>query len=231
MRKLNIKLVGLCTALTLLMVSTCVSAANYIGRSTEESEKRFETFGVINNESQTFNSDGTVTRGEMCEIISRIYGYSKPHGYVPYEETYADVSNDTENYIWIVMAKNNGWINGDENSNFRPSDNITEIEAVKMLLSTAGYDWLADKCGGYPIGYCEAAKMLLLTEETGDISDVSITKDKLLKILNAYLEIYSTRIDDNGVVVVSQSSERSQTVGKMYDGLRLKQKNIADPFN
>ena len=231
MRKLNIKLIGLCTALTLLTVSSCVFAANYIGRSTEESEKRFETFGVINNESQTFNSDGTVTRGEMCEIISRIYGYSKPHGYVPYEETYADVSNDTENYIWIVMAKNNGWINGDENSNFRPNDNITEIEAVKMLLSTAGYDWLADKCGGSPIGYCEAAKILLLTEETGDISDVSITKDKLLKILNAYLEIYSTRIDDNGVVVVSQSSERSQTDGKMYDGLRLKQKNIADPFN
>ena len=231
MRKLNIKLIGLCTALTLLTVSSCVFAANYIGRSTEESEKRFETFGVINNESQTFNSDGTVTRGEMCEIISRIYGYSKPHGYVPYEETYADVSNDTENYIWIVMAKNNGWINGDENSNFRPNDNITEIEAVKMLLSTAGYDWLADKCGGYPIGYCEAANILLLTEETGDISDVSITKDKLLKILNAYLEIYSTRIDDNGVVVVSQSSERSQTDGKMYDGLRLKQKNIADPFN
>ena len=39
MRKLNIKLIGLCTALTLLTVSTCVSAANYIGRSTEESEK------------------------------------------------------------------------------------------------------------------------------------------------------------------------------------------------
>ncbi len=61
MRKLNIKLIGLCTALTLLTVSTCVSAANYIGRSTEESEKRFEAFGVINNDSQIFNSDGTVT--------------------------------------------------------------------------------------------------------------------------------------------------------------------------
>ena len=231
MRKLNIKLIGLCTALTLLTVSSCAFAANYIGRSTEESEKRFETFGVINNNSQTFNSDGTLTRGKMCEIISRIYGYSKPHGYVPYEETYADVSNDTENYIWIVMAKNNGWINGDENSNFRPNDNITEIEAVKMLLSTAGYDWLANMCGGYPEGYRAAAKILLLTEETGDILSVPITKDKLLKILNAYLEIYSTRIDDNGVVVVSQSSERSQTDGKMYDGLRLKQKNIADPFN
>lgn len=231
MRKFNIKLIGLCTALTLLTAGTCVFAANYIGRSTEESEKRFETFGVINNDSQTFNSDGTVTRGEMCEIISRIYGYSKPNGYVPYEETYADVSNDTENYIWIVMAKNNGWINGDENSNFRPNDNITEIEAVKMLLSTAGYDWLANMCGGYPEGYRAAAKILLLTEETGDILSVPITEDRLLKILNAYLEIYSTRIDDNGVVVVSQSSERSQTDGKMYDSLRLKQKNIADPFN
>lgn len=39
MRKLNIKLIGLCTALTLLTVSTCVSAASYIGRSTEGSEK------------------------------------------------------------------------------------------------------------------------------------------------------------------------------------------------
>lgn len=231
MRKLNIKLIGLCTALTLLTVSSCVFAANYIGRSTEESEKRFETFGVINNNSQTFNSDGTLTRGKMCEIITRIYGYGNSQGYVPYEETYADVSAETADYSWILIAKNNGWINGDENSNFRPNDNITEIEAVKMLLSTAGYDWLANMCGGYPEGYRAAAKILLLTEETGDILSVPITKDKLLKILNAYLEIYSTRIDDNGVVVVSQSSERSQTDGKMYDGLRLKQKNIADPFN
>ena len=61
MRKFNIKLIGLCTALTLLTAGTCVFAANYIGRSTEESEKRFETFGVINNDSQTFNSDGTLT--------------------------------------------------------------------------------------------------------------------------------------------------------------------------
>lgn len=231
MRKFNIKLIGLCTALTLLTAGTCVSAASYIGRSTEESEKRFETFGVINNDSQTFNSDGTLTRGKMCEIITRIYGYGNSQGYVPYEETYADVSAETADYSWILIAKNNGWINGDENSNFRPNDNITEIEAVKMLLSTAGYDWLANMCGGYPEGYRAAAKILLLTEETGDILSVPITKDRLLKILNAYLEIYSTRIDDNGVVVVSQSSERSQTDGKMYDGLRLKQKNIADPFN
>ena len=231
MRKFNIKLIGLCTALTFLTVGTCVSAASYIGRSTEESEKRFETFGVINNDSQTFNSDGTLTRGKMCEIITRIYGYGNSQGYVPYEETYADVSAETADYSWILIAKNNGWINGDENSNFRPNDNITEIEAVKMLLSTAGYDWLANMCGGYPKGYRAAAKILLLTEETGDILSVPITEDRLLKILNAYLEIYSTRIDDNGVVVVSQSSERSQTDGKMYDGLRLKQKNIADPFN
>ena len=60
---------------------------------------------------------------------------------------------------------------------------------------------------------------------------VPITKDRLLKILNAYLEIYSTSVGDNERIIVCSPSERAGTTGKMYDGLRLKQKNIADPFN
>ena len=70
----------------------------------------------------------------------------------------------------------------------------------------------------------------MLTEETGDLTAEPMKKDKLLKVLNAYLELYDVSVDDNGYVRLSGISDRAETTGKMMDGLRLKARNIEDPF-
>lgn len=222
--------VGLAAVTAASVISMGAFAADYKGRSTEESEKRFEVFGVINNGNRTFNDDDTLTRGKMAEVLGRIYGYSTSNAGISAEEVFADVTAETPSYNWILIAKNNFWVNGDGTAMFRPNDNITEIDGVKMLLTMAGYDWLAEKCGGYPEGYAKAAKILMLTEETGDLTAEPMKKDKLLKVLNAYLELYDVSVDDNGYVRLSGISDRAETTGKMMDGLRLKARNIEDPF-
>lgn len=221
----------ICGALAVTLLSTSVLAFDYASKTTEESEKRFETFGVINKRNQTFNDDGTITRGKMAEIVGRIQGLSDPHTAVPYEETFLDVDANHPDYLWILVAKNNNWVKGDENSNFRPDDNISEINAVKMLLTTAGYDWMAEKLGGYPIGYKKAAKILFLTEEVGEITEKDITKDTLLKILNRYIELYEVYGgSDVDVPEIRSADEASNSTGQMKDGLRLKLRRIPDIF-
>lgn len=79
--------VGLAAVTAASVISMGAFAADYKGRSAEESEKRFEVFGVINNGNRTFNDDDTLTRGKMAEVLGRIYGYSTSNAGISAEKS------------------------------------------------------------------------------------------------------------------------------------------------
>lgn len=220
----------LCGALCAAMCFTSIFAQGYGTYSVDEIQNRFEVFRVINYESPTFSEDGTLTRGKMAEIIGRLHGFGTPNAMPPMEDCFNDVPYTHSQYYWILIAKNNLLINGDENMCFRPDEKITEIDAVKMLLTFAGYDWMAEVCGGYPQGYADAAKILRLTDETGDLTAVPMTKGKLLRILNNFIDLRQTGIDENGKVTLAEEDERTGGNGTMKDWLKLNAYGIKDPF-
>lgn len=220
-----------CISVIALIVSCCVFASNGdVTYSDDEIQNRFEVFRVINYESPTFSEDGTLTRGKMAEIIGRLQGFGTPNTMPPIEDCFNDVSYTHSQYYWILIAKNNFLINGDGNACFKPDEKVTEIDAVKMLLTFAGYDWMAEACGGYPQGYADAAKILRLTGETDDLTAVPMTKDKLLRILNSFIDLRQTAIDENGKVILSAEDERTGGNGTMKDWLKLNAYGIKDPF-
>ena len=195
----------------------------------DEIQTRLEFFHIINYESSTFSGDGTLTRGKMAEIIGRLHGYGYPHGGVPIEDCFADVPYAHPDYYWILIARNELIINGDENGCFRPDERIKEIDAVKMLLSFAGYDWMAAAFGGYPIGYEEASKILKLSNPEHELSENAMTKEILLPILNNFLDIFEIRKDENGTLFISEPVKELEGTGTMKDWLPYSlRKN--DPF-
>lgn len=200
--------------------TTCVSAQE--SPSINDIEMRFETFRVINYENPTFCNDNTLTRGKMAEIIGRLQGYSTPQALQPTEYCFSDVGTDHPEYIWILMAKNAQYIKGNGNNCFAPDKPITEIEAVKMLLSLAGYDWLAEQCGSYPHGYITVAKMLRIIER--DLSDCPIKKDEFLKILNNFIDLYPASVSDDGIFQIYDNH------GTIKNWMKLESYNIQDPF-
>ncbi len=102
-----------------------------------------------------------VTRAEMSAIICRLRGMTET------PETADTVFDDVKSEHWasgyINEVCNIGVINGYDDGTFRPDNDVTYQEAVKMLVSLLGYAPKADMFGGYPEGYLEAARQHGLT--------------------------------------------------------------------
>ena len=75
-----------------------------------------------------------------------------------------------------------GYIYGDGNSYFRPEDEITYNEAVRVMVSIMGYDAMAKYQGGYPNGYLSLAGSLGITD--GVVPDGEyINKGNVMRLL------------------------------------------------
>lgn len=103
---------------------------------------------------ENFDMDGEVTRGEMSEIVCRIYGLDYASADT---QVFKDVSADNAYYKSISIAYVNGILNGFSDGSFRPDEPITHEQMVKILVSMAGYDDMAKQRGGYPTGYMTIA--------------------------------------------------------------------------
>ena len=66
---------------------------------------------------------------------------------------FLDVATDAAEYDAICMAYEMGLISGDGNGYFSPAAYISYEEAIKMAVSLLGYGDMAERNGGYPIGY------------------------------------------------------------------------------
>lgn len=109
---------------------------------------------MLGDDLGNFNPNKIVTRAEMATMICRMMG-SKSGG--PIKATFADVPTSHWANSFINEAVNLGIVNGYGNGKFGPSDTVTYIQAVAMVLRAAGMDGLAERWGGYPDGYIEVA--------------------------------------------------------------------------
>lgn len=119
--------------------------------------------GIITGDDRgNFNPDATITRAETAAIICRLMGVeeeAKSNRYQVYDDVPA--SNWASGYI--AKATELGVFNGDGTGKFRPNDNVTYEQIIKMLVCVRGYDTQAQRAGGWPNGYISVAKDLGIT--------------------------------------------------------------------
>lgn len=77
----------------------------------------------------SFNPNGSITRAEFSAMASR-FGNLKA-GSVSFN----DVAADYWGYDYIVNASARGWVNGYEDGSFKPNQNITRAEVIKLTNS------------------------------------------------------------------------------------------------
>lgn len=108
-----------------------------------------------------FNPDASITRAETAAIICRLMGVDDEAKYA-WNQTYSDVSGHwAEGYI--TKATELGVFNGDGAGNFRPYDNVTYEQIIKILVCVRGHESEAQRNGGWPNGYIAVAKELGIT--------------------------------------------------------------------
>ena len=86
----------------------------------EETAGKFEPYNLI-------------TRGEAAAYAVKISKGSE----IPYENDFADVSNEHKYANYIKAALEYGFVSSDEN--FRPDDYVTKEELLTMMLKVSGY--------------------------------------------------------------------------------------------
>ncbi len=118
--------------------------------------------GIITGDMDgNFNPDAEITRAEVAAMICRLMGVDD-EAQVARNQTYGDVSGHwAEGYI--TTATRLGVFNGDGTGMFRPNDNVTYEQIIKILVCVGGHDSEARSSGGWPNGYIAVAAELGIT--------------------------------------------------------------------
>lgn len=120
---------------------------------------------ITGDEKGNFNPNATITRAEMATIICRLMGAEDEAETNRHQEYYDDVSVTHWASGYIAQATELGVFNGDGTGNFRPSDNVTYEQVIKMLVCAMGYEPEAQRAGGWPNGYLSVAEDLGITNK------------------------------------------------------------------
>lgn len=112
--------------------------------------------------SGNFNPNAPITRAETATIICRLMD-AENDAKANHRQVYGDVAVSHWASGYIATATELGVFNGDGTGNFRPGDNVTYEQIIKMLVRACGYETEAQRNGGWPNGYIAVAEDLGIT--------------------------------------------------------------------
>lgn len=95
----------------------------------------------------TFKPDAFITRAEFSKIISTVTGGIGTDTETLPKNIFSDVAENHWALKYILHCKAATFVDGYDDGTFRPDDNITFAEAVKVCLSAVGYDNLITEDG------------------------------------------------------------------------------------
>lgn len=129
--------------------------------------------------------DESVTRAEFCTFVARLIRAPK----VSYTDNFIDVNKNDWFAGDVAFLWGAGLVNGNELGEFRPNDNVTYTDAMKILVCALGYDVAAKEAGGYPNGYLSVgAKIRLNSGISADREDF-LTRGAVVLMLHNALDI------------------------------------------
>ncbi len=110
-----------------------------------DSLKLLYALGVIKGDDEnSVNPTDTLTRGELCAILYRLYTGDAEEKYVSTYSTDCPYFDDVEDGKWYVPYVNwayiKGVVAGYGNGNFGPMDNVDGVQAATMLARLVGYE-------------------------------------------------------------------------------------------
>ncbi|MBR2886217.1 MAG: S-layer homology domain-containing protein [Clostridia bacterium] len=178
--------------------------------------------------SNGFEADASLTRAEMVIILLRTMGIETPNasGVV-----FSDVPEDHWAYYEVGYAHSLGLINGIGGGLFAPDASVTFNQAIKMIVSLLGYDFMAVGKGGYPAGYQYVANQLDLIDglSGGSYGEEEIKRGEMAVLIANALE---TEVAE--MYAISSGGSQAEThmeKGKMLMSLYLGVEKVEGTLN
>lgn len=134
----------------------------------------------------TFKPDELVTRAQITKMIVDARNERDMAEASMSQSKFADVSSDHWARGYINMGVADGFIAGYDATSFGPDDNVTYVQAQKMLVCALGYDGLANPDGkGWPNGYKRyASQQGIITGISGISDDTQLTRAQVAQMVD-----------------------------------------------
>ncbi len=136
-----------------------------------------------------FKPDNTITRAEFAAVMTRALGMGTAVDALKGPTPFIDVPVDHWATGNINMAVQIGFIVGHGDGTFGPEDPVTFEQAIKMIVSSLGYDRVAATRGGYPTGYLVVASQEQITKGVKGGSGEPALRGTVAKLLYNSLEV------------------------------------------
>ena len=160
-------------------------------------------FGIILGDAgaDTFRPQANISREEFSVIMTRVLGLGALNVTVT-DYPFPDVTPSTA-ADWSIkatkIAYDLGIIKGFEDGTFRPKENVTFEQAVKMIVCTLGYDASAIEQGGWPNGYIAVARGFGILNGAEAPQEQPATREIIAQLVANSLEVTlaGTEVDEN----------------------------------
>lgn len=151
-----------------------------------ERVKEMQKLGIIAADND-LRLDDVITRAEATKLICSACGFDNDMSETPVKEKmYSDVAASHWVYPYAVKATMYGITDGYDDGSFKPDNEVTVQEFVKMIVCAVGYGVYAENLGGYPNGYMAYASNISI------IKDMVLKKDDVLTRRAAFNLLYNT---------------------------------------
>ena len=166
------------------------------------------SLGLMDSNTDMFLPGEGITRGEFAHIVTKLLGINYDLSYD--KVIYTDVDAANKFYGAVSYVTDMGLMSGFSDNTFRPSEQITFSQAIKVFVSMLNLDEYAKARGGYPNGYIDIAGSAELLRGIKTQNDL-VTKELMATLICNLLEAESYDKGVNGI-----SLEKSTAFSEKY---------------
>lgn len=165
--------------LVFVMLLSTVGAWAFVGENEPLDRKTaaiefMKGFGMLPDELLTDETPANITRAQAAYALATVTGtLSTDNG-----DFFKDVAEDSIYKDDIYSVYNYGLMNGTDERVFSPDENLTYFQAMKVLLTLAGYEKVISAIDKTPFAYenyCKRLKMLKNVSYVNVNDDISFT--------------------------------------------------------
>jgi predicted DNA-binding antitoxin AbrB/MazE fold protein len=161
-----------------------------VGTDCEDAVERLVALDIIAGYPDgTFKPEQPVTRAEFAKIMVSALGIGEAANYAAGPTRFPDVTAGHWASGYINVAVDVGIIVGYPDGTFKPENQVTFAEAIKMIVAGLGYTPKANALGGYPGGYLAVAAEEGITKDVNVVSTLSANRGAIAMMIDNALEV------------------------------------------
>ena len=187
------KLLALVLALAMALGTFSFAAAapeDVVGTDYKDAVVRLVALGIIDGfEDGTYRPDEQVTRAQFAKIVVASLGVGEAAQYAKGATKFADVPADHWATGYINVAVDMGVIAGYPDGTFKPENQVTFAEAIKMIVAALGYTPKANALGGYPGGYLAVAAEEKITDGVNVVGALAANRGAVAIMVDNALDV------------------------------------------